>query len=208
MPILTREKWCKFGWVAAWQVDESESELCANLNLNALENARLDEIHHPKRRMEWLAMKNLLRHQMPELTIGYEKSGRPFSLYPGGNLSLSHTERIVAASFHPSRRAGIDLQAFDPKLDRIASRFVNEGERSFRSQMDERVWITGLWVIKEALFKCYGSGISFREQMWVGPFRGMENEVVAARVWVDGKVRHHSVKLRWFGKILCGMVIS
>ena len=200
MPLLFQKKFRESGWIAAWKTTEKIEQLLNQVELSPTEKLEFAKIGHDGRKVEWLGMRTLLRTIEPEIDIKYRESGQPYSIHPRGNISLSHSGNIVSAVYHPTEPAGIDIQIWNNKLNVIRDRFVRQDEKHFFIHGRHTEFILAIWCCKEALYKCYGTGISFREQMKILPFQCLEQETVNARVYSEGGFTEHELIIdRWEG---------
>ena len=89
---------------------------------------------------------------------------------PQGYCSLSHTN-AYAAAVYAQNNVGIDMEAYRPKISRIASKFVHPKEQVFLAQLEEVKALTRLWTAKEAIYKALKvPGLSLRQQIELMPF--------------------------------------
>jgi phosphopantetheinyl transferase len=49
-------------------------------------------------------------------------------------FQFSHSGNLVVLSYSQTRNHGVDIQAFNPKIARIVSKFVNEDELAFTEE--------------------------------------------------------------------------
>jgi 4'-phosphopantetheinyl transferase EntD len=79
-------------------------------------------------------------------------------------ISISHSKNFCAFGFS-SHEIGIDIEELSPRIERIASRFVNSVEMSFIAE-DKILDLTKLWTMKEAMFKLNNrTGIEFKSEL-------------------------------------------
>lgn len=73
------------------------------------------------------------------------------------SVSLSHSKQWLAAVVSNQSRIGIDIETSDRKIsDALKKRFFTQYEIQEGVFSDHPIW---LWVIKEAVVKCIGTGI-------------------------------------------------
>jgi len=73
------------------------------------------------------------------------------------SVSLSHSKKWLAAVVSNQSRIGIDIETSDRTIsDALKKRFFNQQEIQKGVFSDHPIW---LWVIKEAVVKCIGTGI-------------------------------------------------
>jgi len=183
--------------ICIWQITEDEVFLSSGLSMSqeALErlSSRKSEVH----RKGYLAIRQLLKGYgiIPEIHQ-YDQDGAPF-LTDGRYLSITHTKNMaaIAISVFP---VGIDLEHYQEKIKKIATRFLHKEESKDHSKTDNIEFLTQIWTAKEAIYKAFRTpGIHFNTQLLVEPFQSK----VARGV---GHVLHHdkdwlySLNFRYF----------
>ncbi len=105
-----------------------------------------------------------------DLVFDRTSYGKPFLKSPAVNFSfnISHTKNDLAVCFHNSIAAcGIDIEMVRPMQDRlsIAQRFYTKKEFLFLNAVvceeKQNAYFFKLWVIKEAILKALGKGLSY-----------------------------------------------
>ena len=183
--------------ICIWQITEDEVFLSSGLSMSqeALErlSSRKSEVH----RKGYLAIRQLLKGYgiIPEIHQ-YDQDGAPF-LTDGRYLSITHTKNMaaIAISVFP---VGIDLEHYQEKIKKIATRFLHKEESKDRSKTDNIEFLTQIWTAKEAIYKAFRTpGIHFNTQLLVEPFQSKAARGV-------GHVLHHdkdwlySLNFRYF----------
>ena len=183
--------------ICIWQITEDEVFLSSGLSMSqeALErlSSRKSEVH----RKGYLAIRQLLKGYgiIPEIHQ-YDQDGAPF-LTDGRYLSITHTKNMaaIAISVFP---VGIDLEHYQEKIKKIATRFLHKEESKDHSKTDNIEFLTQIWTAKEAIYKAFRTpGIHFNTQLLVEPFQSKAASGV-------GHVLHHdkdwlySLNFRYF----------
>mgnify|MGYP001187201979 CR=1 FL=1 len=183
--------------ICIWQITEDEVFLSSGLSMSqeALErlSSRKSEVH----RKGYLAIRQLLKGYgiIPEIHQ-YDQDGAPF-LTDGRYLSITHTKNMaaIAISVFP---VGIDLEHYQEKIKKIATRFLHKEESKDHSKTDNIEFLTQIWTAKEAIYKAFRTpGIHFNTQLLVEPFQSKAARGV-------GHVLHHdkdwlySLNFRYF----------
>lgn len=146
--------------VGLWLAEEPTSFFTAALVQVEYPLDALKSIKHPEKKRQWLASRYLLNTLYPAVIQEY--THRKPTLRNGPHVSISHSSNVVGVALG-NKPTGLDLQLPDEKLYRIAPRFVCEGELSLLKAPDELLALTMLWTIKEAVFKCFGADLPFRQ---------------------------------------------
>jgi phosphopantetheinyl transferase len=154
-----------------------DAEVAAAHFLTAEEHEEWARLHHPPRRLEWLAARICLKTMLlrrrwigdpRDCAVVKDPRGRPrlarlAAIGPDidYDCSLSHKDRFVCAGISslPGVRLGVDIEKVSPRLPRLAAAFAHDrdvvlGERS----SEERLAI--LWALKEACSKVLGRGLA------------------------------------------------
>lgn len=93
----------------------------------------------------------------PECMLCHDAQGAPYLCKNDKpvpvHISISHSAKLACVAFNSTTRIGIDIENIRPQLRRVASRFLNEEERSFiKTDFD----LLKAWTAKEATFKAAG----------------------------------------------------
>jgi phosphopantetheinyl transferase len=122
----------------------------------------------PRRRVQYLAGRALLRHAIERSTEQRAKTHR-FTTRAGGKpdcldgpaISVSHSGSLLACAVAPTGDVGIDIQipARHHHTEEIAREWFTPGECAWL-QRAPRAAFYQLWVLKEAYLKCLGSGLA------------------------------------------------
>jgi len=172
MPVNLKIEYPDGQFTALWEITEDEYSL---LQMASLDKAGLDtfsSLKNPGRRLEWLAVRALLKHFYPSVpTIDYLKNGKPILIGHSGKISISHSGRMVGISVHPDKAPGIDVEMLHPRIIKIADRFLAESEKIYVGSVPSVEQLTAIWGAKEVMFKVYGQdNISFKNDFEIKPF--------------------------------------
>ncbi|MBX7124494.1 MAG: 4'-phosphopantetheinyl transferase superfamily protein [Cyclobacteriaceae bacterium] len=155
--------------VSRWHITESEGEL-----LEAAAASVPEEIHHPVKRLEWLAGRALLMQQCRDLGIRWkgvvkDQHGKPFLVQSHAHLSVSNSFPWIACQLRHEGPAGIDIEQPRPSLLRVLPRMLSPTELSDAGDSQQKSCV--YWCAKEALFKWHGErGIHFSRHIEIRPF--------------------------------------
>ena len=168
----------EFGVIGIWKITESLHELELKYNPSEKECSELNLISAGKRKMEFLAVRILLR-ELLEFTpeIIYEEAGRPKLANSPLNISISHSDDL-AVVFVSEKCVGIDVENCERDISKITPRFLHPAEIEFIEKNTNKQHLKIImWSAKEAIFKCCREqGIQFNREIIVPPFQVEENE--------------------------------
>lgn len=157
------------------------------------------DIKNENKRLQWYASRHLVNHMAGHPTlITKDEAGKP--LIPGANLSLSHTAEFAAAMLSNSCAVGIDLEMVNPKVERIAYKFLRDDEIEAIAATEKIEKLILYWSAKEALYKLYGKGeIAFTTQLLIDPFTLQQQGILTAAIHgIETPIENLSVHYRFF----------
>ena len=147
--------------LAFWKMEETEEQLRAMCDLTDEDNCRIERCSAPKRRIELLSVRALLKAVGIKQTIHYDDN-KPY--LDNGYISISHSADIAAIIYNTDRQVGIDIEKISPRIQRIATRAFSDEEIAVAN--GDLVMLTVLWNCKECVFKLASDeGIDFREMI-------------------------------------------
>jgi phosphopantetheinyl transferase len=129
------------------------------------ERSELSQFKNEKRAIEFLNVRKLRSNEGINSPIYYNESGKPYlaSEIKLG-FSISHSKNYCAIGYG-EKELGIDIEEIDERIDRIASRFMNEEEEVLIGK-DRLLGLTRIWTLKEAMFKLNPrAGIDFKSEL-------------------------------------------
>jgi phosphopantetheinyl transferase len=169
MAIVFREKNYNDD-VALYELDGNEMEQCLQLGFNETISS-VENIASKQKQQHRLAT-SLLLYEMTgmKLNIQHNEHGKPFISGSERKISVSNSRNFVAVMLS-NESTGVDIQIIQPKIIRIAHKFMSDKEMS---QLDKNEFIEHLliyWSAKEAIYKAYGrEKVSFRQNISIEPF--------------------------------------
>ena len=184
-------------------MEETEEQLCAMCDLADEDNCRIERCSAPKRRIELLSVRALLKVVGINQTIHYNDC-KPY--LDNGYISISHSADIAAIIYNPDHSVGIDVEKVSPRIQRIATRAFSDEEIAAANGDLEKLTI--LWNCKECVFKLANDdGIDFREMINIklpersrrGEISGFEDSEIRSEGLIDatltksGKTRKFSL---------------
>jgi phosphopantetheinyl transferase (holo-ACP synthase) len=144
-----------------WKMEETEEQLLALFDDPTLFRQGAAKYGNPSRRVEWLAVRALLRKMLGvDPQIDYLPIGQPVWVDGSRKVSISHTRGYVAAAV--SRQdIGIDIEYVSDRIRRVTSRYLRPDEPFARLST-----LLVAWTAKEALYKvAHREGLDFQTGM-------------------------------------------
>ena len=162
--------------VGVWKVDETVEQLCAMFHQFSIYEADFQRFTSDKRKLEWLAVRVLLKTLCgEEKEIAYRSSGKPYLVDGSAYISFSHTNGYVAVALHPSVAVGVDIEQYGNRVQRVASRFVRDDEWPSIVAGDEIYALLLHWSAKETMFKLMDDvAVDFIKHLQIFPFEPKE----------------------------------
>jgi len=160
--------------LGVWEITESVEQLLNGVNLSEKELLHYSYLRSDSRRKQWLSYRLVLPHivNIGELTgIEYDEHGKPFLNNGIRHISISHSGKFSALIASPTSPVGIDIEQLNPKIFKIAHKFLNNNELRivFSTHAMEGLFV--IWAAKEALFKLYGNrNLQFKDNITIHPF--------------------------------------
>jgi 4'-phosphopantetheinyl transferase len=188
MPIRYIKTLANGSSLCLWHIEESEEELRSNLSISNREEKELLTIRSEKGRVRWLAVRRALNVLFPNGVSECLKDehGKPYIENFGGYISLSHSNDFAIAMVHAENAVGVDIEIIQPKIRRIAQKFLKdfEIERVHGEHEIERLYVC--WCAKEAIFKWQGKkGISLKQNIEIEAFEFQEIGTLRARLYTS-----------------------
>lgn len=128
-----------------------------------------------RRKAEWYTTRLLLHEICPDAAISYGANGEPIleNSAEFTHLSISHGANKVAILLS-TNDCGVDIESTTRNFNRVATRFLNERERSII--VPEHYPMA--WSAKEAIFKYFkGNGIEFLTDFEITAFENDKIEI-------------------------------
>ena len=147
-----------FNW-AIWRIEESEEELWRRLLPKSESQHEFLSIHHPQKRLEWLASRLVIQSLVNNLGLDYQgiykdAFGKPHLSQIQYPISIAHCFPLAVGAMHKHVPIGIDIEKPREQLLNIRDRFLNQQEADYAGE-DLEI-LCKLWTGKEALYKLYG----------------------------------------------------
>lgn len=168
--------------ILVWKYDENDE-----LNIDELlepENAEKVKDYHPKKLLEVLMVRKILKSLKPDSKILY-KEREPYLFPKDAEISITHSYPFAAIAISKNK-IGIDIEKFNPKILRVIDKFTYENERGFIPFDTEVIFYTIIWSVKESMYKIHHSKHwSLKKHYEVKPFELKHLFDISCRVHDD-----------------------
>ncbi|MCW3161554.1 4'-phosphopantetheinyl transferase family protein [Chryseobacterium oryctis] len=168
--------------ILVWKYDKNEE-----LNIQTLlepENAEKVKDYHPKKLLEVLMVRKLLKSLKPDSKILYNDR-EPFLSPKDAEISITHSFPFAAIAISKNK-IGIDIEKFNPKILRVIDKFTYENERGFIPSNNAVTFYTIIWSVKESMYKLHHSKFwSLKKHYEVRPFELEYLDSIQCRVHDD-----------------------
>lgn len=168
--------------VGIWHMEEPEDFFLRKIRLSW-------EVTNPHKRLQHMAVRYLLLVLQPDFPMNdivLSPSQKPLLEDGSRHFSFSHS-RDFAAAIIGSLPVGIDVEAVDGRVRKVATRFLGDKELQVVPQQGQLEYLTLCWCAKEALYKWAGlAGLSFRDDMDLSPFQPAAAGLIQASVHHKG----------------------
>jgi 4'-phosphopantetheinyl transferase len=186
--------------LAIWRIEEEHSFFESKFEA-------APRILNDNKRLQWYASRYLLQDVLGEpVEVIKDEAGRPSLKNSEHHISISHTSQFAAVIVSYRYPVGLDIEVINPKVERIAHKFLTEQEvRTIRQEEKIRKLIL-YWSMKEAMYKFYGeTGVEFKTQLLVEQFELRDAGGVKAEIVAVGRER---IKLNIRYEFFEGHVLS
>jgi len=181
--------------IGLWEITEPYTDLLKMAGLTVEENTTLTSFKNESRRMQWLAIRVLLGQFIsPRPTILYKENGKPYLEGNSTEISISHSGNMAAIALSNTIIPGIDVEQIHPKINKIASRFVNDEGIDYLNQQTLTEQLCIVWAAKEVLYKVNAEGmLSFKENISIAGFHLAKEIELQGTIRKDGKSTVHKL---------------
>lgn len=197
--------------IAFWRTDESADELYT-MSVGFLLDAEIavyQSFKNDRRRREWLATRILVKEMLGNYQgIDYDADGAPRLIgYDNINISVSHTEGMVAVAMSEKFRVGIDIERVTNRVLRIKDKFLHSDEYDVNDpNLLQLLYIQ--WCAKEAMYKaCNVAHYDYQNTYTLPGFRfdgNMPGYAIGRVILDDGSCK--DLNVRYFevdGCVVC-----
>jgi len=181
--------------VLLWKYEEEDILIAEDLI--EPENVHRITDFHPKKLLETLMVRRILKDQLPDHKILYQER-IPYLVPNDWEISITHSFPFAALALSKDK-IGIDIERFNPKLVRLKDKFIKPEERHFIPADREIEYLTIIWSVKESLYKIHHSKHwSLKKHYEVLPFC-MENlHSVQCRVYDEHSSDEFYARVEFF----------
>ena len=148
----------------------------------------LKNITHTKRRIEYLAVRCLLKKILKkDLLVYYREDGKPYLKDESVDISISHCKTYVVVVCSRMRHVGVDIEECRENLLRVKHKYLspqeqNDIETNSYDSVAYKKYLLLYWCAKEAVFKVSEKPVpEFSEEIRIYPF-GLKDKIMFAHV--------------------------
>lgn len=151
--------------IGLWKLEEDLSYFEAKFDAHP-------EIKNDNKKLQWFATRHLINEMRGQPTeIEKDAAGKPILKNSSQHISISHSPVFAAAMLSDKTPVGIDLEMINPKVERIAYKFLRDDEIEAINPNEKIEKLILYWSAKEALYKLHGlGGLAFTTQLLIDPF--------------------------------------
>ena len=167
MPLYQTKNVSEYAKVGLWEITETKDQLLNTLIKKGFDKTTIYQTKNNQRLKQWLATRLLLNEFFMDVTIIYDKLGKPH-LDNDWFISISHSKEFVAININKETHCGIDIEKITPKVKHIKHKFLNPIDLENVITLEN---LTTYWGAKEALYKYYGKKeVLFIENLFIENF--------------------------------------
>ena len=172
MPLYSIEKVEGEGFLALWEIAETQEELVKASSIPDDELEVILSYPSPRRRLEQLAVRALLsRCFTKKQYIGYEENNRPFLKNYPGDISISHADKFVCILVHEGKYVGVDIEGRGRNFTPVENKIITDYELSYITDKHRDDQLCVIWCAKEAIYKAmHEQRVEFSRQIEIKKF--------------------------------------
>jgi phosphopantetheinyl transferase len=160
------------------------------------------QIQNENKQLQWYASRHLLNEMLGTLSeIMKDETGKPVLKNSSAQISVSHTANFAAVMLSDNFSVGVDLETINPKIVRVAGKFLREDEISAIAREEKIEKLILYWSAKESLYKFYSKGkIDFTSELLIAPFELKANGELNAEIRAkDVRLKSLKINYEFFG---------
>lgn len=159
------------------------------------EKSQFNTLKTEKRKLEFLAARQLRNKLQIQSPIIYNENGKP-QLLPSLQqfISISHSSNVLVFGMSPFE-IGIDLEKIQARITNMSEKFATQFESDLfkNGNWSEVEWQTMLWCAKEAIYKLCGiKGLAFKEEISVLAVSEVEKNRVLIQAEILRPLSHNN----------------
>jgi len=187
MPLLANKIISPGTSLGMWEITENSDSLKWELQWGKDDIKAYQSLNDPKRSMQWLSSRVLLRKMMNTsefINLQIDEFGKPYLKDSKLKLSISHSENLVGVLIS-EHECGLDIEHMKPeRIEKLCTKYMTENELDNCNMKEFRMEKLYLyWSAKEALYKLYGKRkIDFKQNLKIYPFEWHPGGVIRARI--------------------------
>ncbi|MEN9334221.1 MAG: hypothetical protein RLY35_1401 [Bacteroidota bacterium] len=136
---------------------------------------------HPHRQAEFDAVSALIPEHWSWDDIEKDSMGKPFVKNKSHCIGISHSNGYACFAWS-QEHFGIDIQTPHQSIFKVRNKFCHDQELLFLKDKDSDLRYLTLWSAKEAIYKYFGHGIDFGQDLVAAPF-----EEKTSRLFIECK---------------------
>lgn len=198
-------------YLGIWKIEEQVDELQNQLQLDEIELQYLDGIKAPRRKLQWLATRLLIRRIIKpagQILMDWNALGKPQIINYDFEVSISHADDLAVALVG-TQVSGVDVEFIRDRIEKVAPKFTRDDEFNFIDSEYKERYLTLFWSLKEAVFKKMGGGgIDFKEHIKIMPFN-LKNDEGNGEVFYLKNITPQSLRFnyQWLGEAVIVWII-
>lgn len=195
---------------AIWKIEEQAEELYSKLQLYPHEKDYYRQLSAGKRSLHWLGTRVLLRKMLRTdeyIDCQVDEHGKPYLVNLPYHISLSHSFDYAAVMISRKSPVGIDIELVKEKVERIAHKFMSDGEMTFIAENNRIKQLYVCWCAKEAVYKCFGQKeVSFADNILLEKFNFEGQGFINAHLYKEPTTLNYKVGYMEFDGYMVGYV--
>lgn len=134
-----------------------------------------------------------------------DERGKPMVGNFPHEVSIAHSHDMAAVLVSEQKHVGLDIELIDPKVKKIAHKFLSTGELKMIDPNEETKQLMLGWCAKEALFKLYGKGqVDFIKDLYITLTKIETKGSIQARISKPDHENNYTVEYEIIGDyMLC-----
>jgi hypothetical protein len=183
MPLYSIEKVDEEGFLALWEIAETQEQLIQTCSIPDEEMEMILQYPSQRRRLEQLAVRSLLNQCFTKKQyLGYEENSRPYLKNYPGDISISHADKFVCILVHESKYVGIDIEGRKRNFTVVENKSITDYEQSYLNNRYREDQLCVIWCAKEAIYKAmHEQKVEFSRQIEIKKFTPKKEGKLDAR---------------------------